>query len=344
MTRSDPAAKPRSALGAPWGAGARTRNVGAFVRARRAGWERLEALAARAGSGRLPLAEGEELDRLYRRAAGDLAFARSAFPGSDAEAHLAQVTARAYGALYRPRGSAARRALALLRDEAPAAFRRNLRALALAAVLLGGGVAAGALAVTIDPGAATLLVPEQVRDAVAARRMWTEHLLSVAPGVAGSAIARNNVTVASLAFALGLSAGLGTALLLFGNGLLLGAVMAHAAQGGMARPLLGFLAAHGPAELSAVLLAAQAGFIVAAAVVDPGEWPRSAAIAAAGREAAPLLAVVVPVLAVVALVESSVSASARFSPWGKGILGIALAAAIWVFLARRGREPGPAGF
>ena len=61
--------------------GARLRNVGAFVRARRAGWDRLEALAARAESGRLPLAEVRELDRLYRRAAGDLAFARGAFAG-----------------------------------------------------------------------------------------------------------------------------------------------------------------------------------------------------------------------------------------------------------------------
>jgi uncharacterized membrane protein SpoIIM required for sporulation len=318
--------------------GARTRNVGAFVRARRAGWERLEALAARAESGRLPLAEVRELDRLYRRAAGDLAFARGAFPGSDAEVHLAQVTARAYGALYRPRGGGLARALRVLRDDAPAAFRRHLGALALAAALLCGAAAAGALAVVLDPGAAALLVPEPVREAVAARRMWTEHLLQAAPGVSGSAIAHNNVTVASLAFALGLTAGLGTAALLVVNGLLLGAVLAHAAQGGMAGPLLGFVAAHGPAELSALVLAAQAGFVLAAAVVDPGEWPRGAALAGAGREAAPLLAVVVPVLAMVALVESAISPSPRFAPWAKGLLGVALAIGLWVFLARGGRR------
>jgi len=337
VTRTNPAAKPQSASGAPRGAGARTRNVGAFVRARRAGWERLEALAARAASGRLPLAEVEELDRLYRRAAGDLAFARGAFPGSDAEAHLAQVTARAYGALYRPRGSAGRRLLSLVGDEAPAAFRRHLRGLALAALLLLGGAAAGALAISVDPGTAAVLVPEPIRDAVAARRMWTERLLSVAPGISGSAIARNNVTVASLAFALGLTGGVGTAILLLGNGLLVGAVVAHAARGGMAGPLFSFLAAHGPAELSALLLAAQAGFVLAAALVDPGEWPRSTALAAAGREAAPLLAVVVPLLAVVALVESSVSPSTRFAPSAKAALGLGFAAAVWLFLAVRGR-------
>jgi uncharacterized membrane protein SpoIIM required for sporulation len=317
--------------------GGRTRNVGAFVRARRAGWERLDALAARAAAGRLPLAEVRELDRLYRRAAGDLAFARAAFPGSDAEAHLAQVTARAYGALYRPRGAGLARAARLLRDGAPAAFRRHLGALLLAVALFAGAGGAGALAVALDPGVAALLVPEQVRDAIAAKRMWTEHLLQAAPGVSGSAIAHNNLTVAALALALGLTAGLGTALLLATNGLLLGAVLAHAAQGGMAGPLLGFVAAHGPAELSALVLAGQAGFVLAAAVVDPGEWPRGAAVSAAGREAARLLAVVVPLLAVVALVESTISPSPRYPPWAKGTLGLALAAAIWAFLARRGR-------
>jgi uncharacterized membrane protein SpoIIM required for sporulation len=315
--------------------------VGTFVRSRRAGWERLEALAARAESGRLPLAEVRELDRLYRRAAGDLAFARGAFPGSDAEAHLAQVTARAYGALYRPRGGGLVRAVRVLREDAPAAFRRHLRALALAAALLAGAAAAGALAVSLHPGAAALLVPEPVREAVAARRMWTEHLLQAAPGISGSAIAHNNVTVAALAFALGLTAGLGTAALLVVNGLLLGAVLAHAAQGGMEGPLLAFVAAHGPAELSALVLAAQAGFVLAAAVVDPGEWPRATALAAAGREAAPLLAVVVPVLATVALVESAISPTPRFPPWSKAALGFTLAVALWMHLARGGRRGAP---
>lgn len=327
--------------------GARTRNVGAFVRARRGGWERLEALAARAESQRLPLSEVRELDRLYRRAAGDLAFARAAFPGSDAEVHLTQVTARAYGALYRPRGGAIARAWRVLSVDAPAAVRGHAGSLALAAALLVGAATAGGLAVVLHPRAAELLVPEQVRDAVAAKRMWTEHLLQVAPGVSGSAIAHNNVTVASLAFALGLTGGIGTAVLLVTNGLLLGAVLAHAAQGGMAGPLLGFVAAHGPAELSALVLAGQAGFILAAAVIDPGEWPRSAAIAQAGRAAAPVMGVGVPVLALVALLESTLSPSQGIPPWGKGLLGVALACALWSFLlltqSRAGGRSEPVG-
>jgi uncharacterized membrane protein SpoIIM required for sporulation len=223
-------------------------------------------------------------------------------------------------------------------QDAPASVRGHPRALAAAAALFLGAAAAGALAVLLDPRAAEVLVPEQVRDAVAARRMWTEHLLQVAPGISGSAIAHNNVTVASLAFALGLTAGLGTAVLLVTNGLLLGAVLAHVAQGGMAGPLLSFVAAHGPAELSALLLAGQAGFVLAGAVIDPGEWPRGAAIAKAGRAAAPAMALAVGVLALVALLESAVSPTQSISPWGKGALGLGLAAVLWWFLLSQSRS------
>ncbi|HTN52174.1 MAG TPA: stage II sporulation protein M [Anaeromyxobacter sp.] len=322
----------------------RPRTVGAFVRARRAAWERLDALAGRAAGGRLPLAEVEELDRLYRRAAGDLAHARAAFAGSDAEGHLSQVLARAYAALYRPppRGPAA--VLRFYREEVPAAFRAHLPALAAAAGLLAAGIAAGALAVAWDPGAAGLLVPDGVRSAVAGRRMWTEGLLSAAPGVWGSAIAHNNVSAAALAFALGLTGGVGTALLLLANGLLLGAVAAHAFQGGMGAPFLSFVSAHGPAELSALLLAAQAGFALAGALVAPGEWPRALALQRRGREGARLLAVVVPVLALVALLEAGVSPSPAIPAQAKAALGLGLAAALWAALLRGGgRRAGGAG-
>jgi uncharacterized membrane protein SpoIIM required for sporulation len=314
--------------------------VGAYVRARREAWERLDALARRAGAGRLPLEDVEAIDRLYRRAAGDLAYVRSAFPGSDAEGYLAQVTARAHGALYRPERPGLRAAFRLLAVEAPQTFRRHLPAFALAVAFLAAGLAAGALAVLAEPGAAALLVPEGVRDAVAAKRLWTDDLLSAAPGLTSSLIAHNNVTAAALAFGLGLSGGLGTAWIMLANGLVLGAVMAHTAQHGMLPGLLGFVAAHGPAELLALLLSAQAGFVVASALVDPGEWPRGLALVARGREAVRLLAVVVPVLVLVALLEGAVSPGARFPVPAKAALGISLAAGILAFLSLAGGSPG----
>jgi len=320
----------------------RTASIGAFVRRRRAGWERLAALSSRVEGGSLSLAEVEELDRLYRRAVGDLSWARGAFPGSDAEGYLSQVTARAYGALYRkraPRGAFRRFWLV----EVPAVFARRVRLFGLAALILAAGLAAGALAVAADPAAAAALVPPSVRSAVAARRMWTDSLLGIAPGLGGSLIARNNVTVTGLTFLLGLTGGIGTAWLLFANGLLLGAVTAHCVLHGMGRPFLAFVAAHGPAELTCLLLAGQAGFLLAQALVDPGEWPRGEALRRRALEGARLLAVAAPLLAVVAAVESTISPGALFPGAAKAVFGIGLAAALLAYLWRLGvRAPDEA--
>jgi uncharacterized membrane protein SpoIIM required for sporulation len=316
------------------------RNVGLFVRARRGRWERLAALVDGADAGRLSIAEVEELDRLYRRAAGDLAHARVAFAGSDAEGFLAQLTARAYGALYRRRAGKGRALRRLYLEEVPAAARRSAGAIGLAAALLVAGIAGGALAVALDEGAAAVLVPDPVRDALAARRMWTESLLGFAPGVAGAGIAHNNLTVAALAFVLGIGGGLGTAWLLLANGILLGAVGSLAARRGMAGPFLGFVAAHGPVELSAIVLAGGAGFLLAQAVILPGEWPRAQALSARGRDAARLLAAVVPALAFVALVESAISPARTIPVPGKAILGLGLAAGLWAYLLRPATAAG----
>jgi len=313
-----------------------SRSVASFVRAHRQGWERLGALSERASTSRLPLAEVEELDRLYRRAAADLALARSRFAGSDAEGYLSQLVASAYRALYRPRDRGAA-LLRLVREGMPGAVRRHLAALGLAGALFAAGLAGGALAVMLDPRAAVLLVPDPVRSAVAAGRMWTGHLLSAAPGISSAQLLHNNVTAAALAFGLGLTAGLGTALLLLLNGVLVGAVFAYAFRHAMTADLLGFVAAHGPLEISALLLAAQAGFVLAGALVDPGEWPRRNALQAAGRDAGPLLAAVVPALTLAALLEASVSPAQAFPALAKAAVGIGLALALWTWLLRRGR-------
>jgi uncharacterized membrane protein SpoIIM required for sporulation len=279
----------------------------------------------------------EELDRLYRKTIGDLAQARSAFPGTDAEGYLAQLAARSFASLYRGRRGGWRSAVGALRREGPAEVVRHRGALGLAAALLLVGVLGGALATAFDPEGWRWLLPEPVREALASGRLWTDDLLSAAPGMAGGAIARNNLSVAALCFALGLTGGVGTALLLLGNGALLGAVLVAAWRAGLGTGLAGFVAAHGPVELSALVLAGQAGLVLASGLVRPGEWPRREALARRGREAARILVLVAPLLLLVAAVEATVSPAGRFPLAARVALGLGLAAAVWSYLWRAGR-------
>ena len=73
----------------------------------------------------------------------------------------------------------------------------------------------------------------------------------------------HNIQVALLAAALGVTFGIGTALLLFENGVLLGAVAVRYTQQGFGLFVTAWLLPHGAFEIPSILIAGQAGFYLA---------------------------------------------------------------------------------
>jgi len=86
-----------------------------------------------------------------------------------------------------------------------------------------------------------------------------------------SQLMTNNIRVSLFAFGLGITWGLGTVVVMFYNGVILGAVAADYIQGGQIKFLLGWLLPHGAVEIPAILLAGQAGFMLASALIGWGD-------------------------------------------------------------------------
>lgn len=78
----------------------------------------------------------------------------------------------------------------------------------------------------------------------------------------------HNIKVSLVAIALGLTFGVGTIVLLFYNGLILGAVVTDYIVGGQAMFMLGWLLPHGVVEIPAIFLAGQVGFLLAHAQIQ----------------------------------------------------------------------------
>jgi uncharacterized membrane protein SpoIIM required for sporulation len=97
-----------------------------------------------------------------------------------------------------------------------------------------------------------------------------------------------------LCFALGFAAGVPVVLLLFYNGLILGAMAALYSGRGLGLEFWAWILPHGVTELLAVCLCGMTGLVFGMAVVFPGERSRLDNLARRGREAA--LAVVGAVL------------------------------------------------
>ncbi|MGQ0504831.1 MAG: stage II sporulation protein M [Myxococcaceae bacterium] len=319
-----------------------------FVSRRKPDWDTLSALLSVQRSGTLTLEQLEDLDRLYRRAAADLAKTQSLYPGTDAHRFLNQLCAQAYGQIYQRSANRWDDVRAFFRREFPETLRSNLRFVAVSGSLFWAGALLGALAILWDPTSTSALIPAGIRESVNSGEMWTDHIFAMGPPSAvASAIATNNLSVTIAAFATGIFGGLGSAYFMLYNGLHLGSVVAFCAQAGMGHRLLAFIGAHGPVELTIIVIAGAAGLKLGHALVAPGERPRAQALTAEGTQAVRLVLGCAPFLAAIAIVEGFVSPGEFFAPWMKGALGVLLALLFWIYLLLAGREPGtsaaPAG-
>lgn len=238
-------------------------------------WRNLESLLA-ALEGRpdrkLNAAEVEQLQDLYAQTATDLNRVTHGTLAHDLQHYLERLVARAYAELYyapplRSEIWRPRRWLRIL-TAFPETFRRQSRYFVLATLITLLGCALGGLAVHYDPASVDVLLPaDYLRNP--GQRVHEEergqgHIVSTQTEAAFSAqLIKHNIEVALLAAALGVTFGIGTALLLFENGVLLGAVAVHYTQQGFGLFMTAWLLPHGVFEIPSILIAGQAGFFLA---------------------------------------------------------------------------------
>ena len=113
----------------------------------------------------------------------------------------------------------------------------------------------------------------------------------------------HNARVGMMAFALGFAAGLPVYILLFMNGMILGAFGALYQSRGLGMEFWGWVMPHGVTELSAVVLCGGAGLMLAHALVFPGRRTRLQNLARQGRAAGTIVMGCVAMFFVAALIE-----------------------------------------
>jgi len=208
-------------------------------------------------------------------------------------------------------------------------------ALAVAAGLLFGAAALAMLWGATDPGAASGVVPANFIDAAQPPR--GDRGLSTADSAAFSTgIFTNNIQVALVAFAGGITGGIATALSLAFNGLILGAVLGLSIDAGTTGQILRLIVAHGVLELSCIVVAAAAGLRMGWALIDPGRGTRRDALATEARTAVLIAIGTAPWLVVAGVVEGFVSPSGQ-APAVVAAIGLGLGALYWTLVVWRGR-------
>jgi len=318
-----------------------------FIHNRKEHWQQLESLLVKTERRRLRALTRTELKRLgqlYRILTTDLAYAQTNFPNSDLLLTLNQLASRTHPYVYRGQSFTFTGVLQFFRYDLPRTFRANVHYFALSATIFLVAAALGAIAVLFNEEAAGIILSPKLIDYIHRHEMWTDRLFSVVPSsVASTRIFTNNISVAFSAFALGLTFGVGTFIIITINGLMLGCILMLCARYGMLGPLLEFITAHGVVEISTILIAGAAGLMVGTALLNPGDHTRRDALAVRGADAVTLVLGVAPILVVIGLVEGFISPQPAIPAEIKMALGLFLGALLYLHLFLSGRTPPTTG-
>ena len=292
-------------------------------------WTRLEQLldqSARAGLRRMGRSELQELGLLYRQIAADLATLREDRGSVHFARYLNQLLARAHNIIYSARKTSPRAIVEFFAVTYPRVFRKNWDFVRIALLIFAISGVVGAALTLQDPDFKLKIIGPQMVQTIEKREMWTHSIVGMKPQ-ASSAIMTNNIGVGFMAFAMGITGGLGTIYMMVFNGLLIGVIGMACHLSGMSLKLWEFVAPHGVLELPAIFLAGGAGFRVAAGLLFPGYLPRRESLVRAGTEGVQLLLGTVPILVIAGTIEAFVSPTSLATG-----LKFTMAAALFVLL------------
>jgi uncharacterized membrane protein SpoIIM required for sporulation len=247
-----------------------------FIERERSTWEELDRMLTRIENEthvRLTLEEVQRLHYLYERTGAGL-IKISTFAAEPNLVHsLESLLTRAYAELQDGRSRKERLSLRRwLFSTFPQTFRKHFRFFLTALLLTLFGAVFGGAALAFDPDAKAAIVPFPHLMQNPSQRVKEEEgkpnpVLATSKNRFSAALITNNTKVSILALALGVTWGIGTVILLFYNGVVLGAVILDYVRAGQSIFLMGWLLPHGVVEIPAILIAGQAGLLLGQALI-----------------------------------------------------------------------------
>jgi uncharacterized membrane protein SpoIIM required for sporulation len=313
---------------------------------RKSNWERLEDLLSLIeGTSLKALSRSEvrEFGEMYRRAATDLAIARTETRDAKLINYLNSLVIRAHGKIYRAEAQGFGMIWGFFTRDFPVTFRKNLRYMLIAFGLFAAFAVFGFIATWNDIRFTDFVSLSGIEYQIKSNNQWWLSLNN-ANQVGSSSIMTNNILVTFRVFAMGALFGVGAAYDLAFEGARFGSVFAacYSLSPPFGDALAAFVVGHGVIELSTIFFCAGAGMMIGYALIDPGDLTRAQALKQKGAEAAKIVIGCACLLVIAGTIEGFLSPSALppAVKWATGIsTGIAMYS--YLFLVGRGSEPIP---
>lgn len=319
-------------------------NLRQFIIAHRKDWQLLEEMVITMNK-RKKHVTGEEINqfhRVYLKVTQSLSYSQTYFPNEEVTGYLNELVAKAHNLLYRDKVSS----MSQMRHFFSQKFIRLLteqRTFVLVAfALFMVGALGGFVAILDNPLHLQTLLPDDMAQGVDPDQLGAQD------GMAGSSvmsveILTNNIQVAFLAFAGGVTFGLLTIYVLIQNGIMVGALAALFWHHEMTYDFWAYIVPHGVIELTAIFIAGGAGLLMGYKLVNPGLYSRAYQLKTQAKRSVQLLLGTIPLFIIAGIIEgyitpAKISLELKYIVAFVTVIGLVLYIAIGHALLKRRSE------
>ena len=301
-----------------------------FLKERSIKWEDFEKLLKEKH------ANPRELAGLFIEVTDDLSYSRTNYPKSKTTQYLNGLAARVHQEIYKNKKENRGRIFSFWKTEVPLSMAKHQKQLFLSFFVFALCSLLGFISEMYDENFVRFIIGDGYVDETIQRIKEGKPLGIYGEGEQGAmffTITLNNILVSFRVFAMGLLFSFGTGYELFRNGVMLGAFHGFFWRYHLLGKSLLVVWIHGSFEISAIILAGAAGFVLGNSLLFPGTYKRMDSFKRGALSSLKIVVGVVPIFIVAGFLESFVTRYTNMPLWLSLfiILG-SLSFVIWYFV------------
>lgn len=297
-----------------------------FIHTHQKTWQELEDVLKNLPLKKKRREDAEMLHRLlflYQTTAGHLSIARTRYGNTATAEYLNNLVTRAHQSIYVSKPNSLSKIFRFFLHGFPNLLKKEALMFWIStAIFMSGFLFSFLLTLVYEDYALSFVSSEHV-DAI---KGVGDNAVDINHSVASVAIFTNNIQVGIIAFALGITFGIGTVYVLVKNGMMLGALAALALNAGKSYAFWSLILPHGVPELFCIYVCGAAGLVIARSMLFPGLLSRRNSFVTGGKAALRLFLGTIPLFVLAGLTEG------YFTPLPINPLWKYIVSIVWLFV------------
>lgn len=251
-----------------------------------------------------------QLTEMFIEITDDLSYANTHYHNTKTSAYINGIASRIHQLVYKNKKEKGNRFVSFFVTELPLMFRQYHLQLFYSFFITAAATFLGVVSQLSDEGFARLVMGDYYVDSTIERIRHGDPL-----GIYGEGnqfamfvqITINNIRVSFFAFVYGFFTSFGTAMFLVFNGIMLGCFFTLFYQNNLLPTALKVVWIHGTLEISAIIIAGSAGFVLGRSFIFPGTHTRMQSLMRGGKDGTKIIIGLIPVFICAGFLESFVT-------------------------------------